>query len=63
MKKYRVFDIVWDIDSEPWTLTPDLPSEVPIEVGDDFDPVEEAADYVSDDWGWCIKSCSFEEIN
>ncbi len=71
MKKYRVFDIVWDTDDdklsrslppEMQTVTPKFPSEVIIEEEDDFDPAEKTADYLSDNFGWCVKSCSFEEI-
>ncbi len=69
MKKYKVFDIVWDTaDSymgyppETQVVLPKLPSEVIIEVENDFNPVEEIADYLSDDYGWCVKSCSFEKI-
>ncbi len=71
MKKYKVFDIVWDLDTETGEegedidfgkLVTDLPLGKIIEVEDDFDPVEEIADYLSEDYGWCVESCSFEEI-
>ncbi len=61
MKKYRVFGIVWDIDGSGITGF-DLPSEVVIEVEDDFNPTDEITNYLSDDYGWCINSCSYEEI-
>ncbi len=69
MKKYRVFDIVWDtMDSymgypaETQVVLPKLPLEVVIEVEDDFDPVEEIANHLSDIYGWCIVTSFFEEI-
>ncbi len=68
MKKYKVFDIAWDVDDlgddefDDPRLDGTLPSGVTIEVQDDFDPTEEIADYLSEDYGWCVKSCSFEEI-
>ncbi len=65
MKKYRVFDIRldWNIEPEDEGLDlPNLPSDVVIEVEDDFDPVEEIADYLSEEYGWCIETSLFEEI-
>ena len=67
MKKYKVTDIMWDtcdgdIRIKDSIDLPRLPSEVTIHVEDDFDPVEEIVDYLSEDFGWCVESCSFEEI-
>ncbi|KKL06556.1 hypothetical protein LCGC14_2594840 [marine sediment metagenome] len=63
MKKYKVSDIVWEVFDEDHPLEPgDLPLKVVIEVNDDFDPAEEIADYLSDDYGWCVESCSFEGV-
>ena len=55
-KTIRVTDIEWDTDGEnPEDL--DLPSEVAI--NDDIDE-DEIADWLSDNYGWCVLSFNVE---
>ena len=63
MRTYRLFDIKWDMDSFD-DLSIILPPEVTVKIDDDdpFDPVEDSADYLSDNYGFCVHGCSFEEI-
>ena len=57
--KVRFFDIQWDIDEGD---EPELPSECVLELDDDMDLEEEGADALSDKFGWCVVSCSFEMV-
>jgi len=51
----RATDIVWDTDGE----FVDLPSKV--DIPDDID-ADEAADYLSDKFGFCIKSLCIDDV-
>ena len=61
--KIRVFNIVWDTDGD---YIEDLPTEVIIDNPTDemLDCVggydDEVADYLSDEYGWCIESFEME---
>lgn len=62
MKIVRLFDIRWDTDDE----NPDelgLPEEQIAVVDDDFDPEEDAADLLSDEYGFCVQGCSFKVLD
>jgi hypothetical protein len=62
MKVVRLFDIRWDTDDEK----PDdlgLPIEHIAVVEDDWNPEEEAADLLSDEYGFCVKGCSFKLLD
>ncbi len=61
MKVVRLFDIQWDTDGQD----PDelgLPNEQIAVVDDDWTPEDDAADWLSDRYGFCVKACSFETI-
>ncbi len=61
MKTIRLFDIQWDTDGRnPEALG--LPSEHLAVVEDDFDPEEQAADLLSDEFGFCVLGCSFAVV-
>jgi hypothetical protein len=59
MKVVRLFDISWDTDGEdPGDLG--LPSEhIAVVDDDDWDPEEDAADLLSDQYDFCVYGCSF----
>ena len=60
MKQYRVYDIDWDTDGE---IIEALPTETTVELEDDEDEIDLCgADLLSDKYGWCVNSFSFEEI-
>ena len=50
MPKFHATDIVWDTDGEKV----DLPNDVIIEAEDE----DAVVDALSDEYGWCIESCS-----
>ena len=50
----KVYDIVWDTDG---ISVDDLPDEVTYPADTDQD---EIADVLSDEYGWCVKSCSVD---
>lgn len=52
----RVYNIKWDTDGEEVNL----PSEVTIDINDGVDLQYEIADHLSDEYGWCVFSYSFE---
>lgn len=56
--KIRCYDIDWDADGE----SADLPEEVILDVPDDFDPEQEAADAVSDEHGYCVFGLCYEKL-
>jgi hypothetical protein len=58
MKVVRLFDIRWDTDGEPADEL-GLPREHIAIVDDDWDPVEDAADLLSDQYDFCVDGCSF----
>ena len=49
----RFSNIEWDVDCREDLKT--LPSEVVLEVEDDFDADEDGADLLSDNFGYCVK--------
>lgn len=62
MKKIRIFDIHWDTSDGGKQSSPEwlgLPNEDTFEVDDSFNP-EDSADLLSDKWGYCVLSCSYE---
>jgi hypothetical protein len=59
MKIVRLFDIQWDTDGEPADEL-GLPSEhIAVVDDDEWDPAEDAADLLSDEYGFCVLGCSF----
>lgn len=61
MKHYKAYNIDWDTDGEDVIL----PSKVFFDVEDDWtneDVSLEGANIISDKYGWCINSFSFEEV-
>jgi hypothetical protein len=62
MKIIRLFNIQWDTDGEdPAELG--LPSEHIAVVDDDWNPVDDAADLLSDQYGFCVTGCSFTVLS
>jgi hypothetical protein len=57
MKTYRAYDIDWDTDGADI----DLPNDALIEIGVDENVAVDGADKLSDMFGWCVNSFSFEE--
>jgi hypothetical protein len=58
MKIIRLFNIEWDTDNEDPTEL-GLPSEIIAVVDDDWTPEDDAADLLADQFGFCVKGCSF----
>lgn len=57
MAKYKVTNIDWDVDyDDEFADTPNLPTEVIIEVEDEDD----IADALSDEYGFCINGFSID---
>lgn len=50
----KVTDIIWDTDGED---IDNLPEEV--NIPDDIDE-DDIADYLSDEYGWCVESFNIE---
>jgi hypothetical protein len=61
MKIVRLFNIQWDTDGEPADEL-GLPKEHIAVVGDDWNPEEDAADLLSDQFAFCVKGCSFKVL-
>lgn len=61
MKRYELFGIKWDLDGDDGV---GLPGRVTVNVEPDdiFDPEYDAADYLSDNYGYCVLGCSWREI-
>ena len=57
-KVVRLFDIRWDTDGEDPTEL-GLPKEAIAFVDDDWNPVDDAADFLSDQFGFCVFGCAF----
>lgn len=53
-----VNNIKWDTDGEDVNL----PNEITIDIDDDADPQYEIADYLSDEYGWCVIAYNFEIV-
>jgi len=60
MRFYRLHKIRWDTDGKPRGLN--LPKEAIVQVNDDFAPEEQAADLLSDIFGFCIYGCLIEPM-
>jgi len=56
MKKYKAINIVWDTtdNGEELVNIPSLPNEV--EIPEQIDDINMIADYLSDKYGWLVKS-------
>jgi ribosome biogenesis protein Tsr3 len=68
-KTIRLYGIKWDTSSDwgsyakgPSAKLLDLPSEVVVTVNRRWDPETEAADHLSENYGFCVLGCSWEEI-
>jgi len=62
MKIVRLFDIRWDTDGED----PEdcgLPKNHFAQVDDDWDPEEQAADLLSDTYGFCVDGCAYKVLD
>ena len=55
-KKVRFFNIDWDTDGEEVNL----PTEIRIIVENGVDVENDGADILSDNYGWCVNSFSYE---
>jgi hypothetical protein len=62
MKTLRIFDIQWDTDGEDYKAL-GLPSEHTALVENDFDPMEQASDLLSDKFGYCVLGCNFAVVS
>ena len=60
MKPVRFFDIQWDTDEDD---NADLPNDVLVLMDDDRDPVEEGANILSNEYGFCVKGSSFTVLD
>lgn len=59
MKNWLAYDIIWDTDDE--VLADPLPSEVLFiqEIPDN--DIENIADHLTDNFGWCVFECKYRE--
>ena len=62
MKIVRLFNIQWDTDGEDADEL-GLPHDHIAVVDDDWNPEKEAADFLSDAFGFCVNGCSFEFLD
>ena len=67
MKNIRLYDIEWDTEDEDGDEelgVPQealgLPSEYTVQVNNHWNPEEDAADLLSDNFGYCVKGCKWE---
>ena len=65
MKTIRLYDIEWNTsgaydDNECFAEEIQLPSEHTVQVNNHWNPVEEAADLLSDTYHYCVKSVKWE---
>jgi len=56
MAKYKLFNIVYDIDGED---VEGLPTELTFDVDADVNVELEGADLISDETGWCVHSFEY----
>jgi hypothetical protein len=61
MKVMRLYDILWDTDGEDPTEL-GLPSDHIAVVDDDWTPVDDAADLLADQFGFCVHGCDFKVL-
>jgi hypothetical protein len=59
--KVKFYNIVWDLHHTDNEVG--LPNEVILEVDDDIDVSLEGADCLSDKFGWCVSSFSFDIVD
>jgi len=62
MKIVRLYGIQWDTDGEDPTEL-GLPSDTIAVVDDDWTPVDDAADLLADQFGFCVTGCSFTVLS
>ena len=62
MKIVRLHSILWDTDGEPADEL-GLPKEHIAIVDDDWCPVDDAADLLADQFGFCVHGCSFTVLS
>jgi hypothetical protein len=62
MKIVRLYGILWNTDGEPADEL-GLPKEQIAIVGDDWNPVDDAADLLSDRYGYCVHGCEFKVLD
>jgi hypothetical protein len=58
MKPVRFFEIEWDADGDN-----ELPQDVVVLMDDARDPTEDGADILADEYGFCVKGCSFKVLD
>ena len=66
-KTIHLYDIDWDTSSDDDDSSAvqeecNLPSDVTVVVNRRWNPEEEAADYLSDNFGFCVNGCQWEEV-
>jgi len=65
-KIIRMYDIDWDTCQDDLNAPPaeacGLPSELTITVNNHWNPDEEAADYLTDNYGFLVKGLNWEEV-
>ena len=65
--RVRFYDICWDTSGdEAEDSTPEeygLPSECIMDTHDDMDVAEEGAHALSNEYGFCVRGFSFEELS
>ena len=61
MKIIRLFNIQWDTDGEPADEL-GLPTDHIAVVNDDWNPVDDAADLLADQFGFCTHGCAFKVL-
>ena len=61
MKIVSLFDILWDTDGEDPTEL-GLPTDTIAVVDDDWSPVDDAADLLADQFGFCVKGWAFKTL-
>ena len=58
MRTVNFYNIDWDTDGEEI----DLPTDVILTVDEDVDVSLEGADLLSDEYGFCVNSFTFQEL-
>jgi len=67
--KVKFTNIVWDYDGDEDVEddnippAPDLPTELVAEVDDGLDVQNDGADFLSDEYGFCVHSFDFEILD
>jgi hypothetical protein len=63
MKIVRLFNIQWDADDGEDPTELGLPPDTIAVVDDDWTPVDDAADLLSDQFGFCVNGSSFKVLD